>query len=161
MAARIRSCISPFLWFDHQAEEAARYYAAIFPGSSVGEVSRYDKAAAQASGQQEGSAMTVSFELDGQPFTALNGGPHFHFTEAVSFVVQCTDQDEIDHFWERLSEGGDPKSQQCGWLKDKFGLSWQVVPSQLPELLSKPRAMAALMEMKKIDLAALRSAAAT
>ena len=160
MASRIRSRISPFLWFDHQAEEAARHYAAIFPGSSVGAVSRYDKASAQASGQKEGSAMTVSFELDGQPFTALNGGPHFRFTEAVSFVVQCADQDEIDHYWQRLSEDGDSKSQQCGWLKDKFGLSWQVIPAQLPELLSNPRAMAALMQMKKIDLATLRSAAA-
>jgi len=158
MSAPIQSRISPFLWFDGQAEEAARHYAAIFPDSRVGAVSRYDKAAAAASGQKEGSAMTVSFELDGHAFTALNGGPQFHFNEAVSFVVSCADQDEIDHFWNHLSEGGDPNAQQCGWLKDKFGLSWQVVPAELPELLSKPAAMAALMQMKKIDLATLRAA---
>ena len=161
MNTRIRSRIHPFLWFDHQAEEAAGFYAAIFPDSSVGAVSRYDKAAAQASGQREGSAMTVEFVLDGQAFTALNGGPHFHFNEAVSFVVACADQDEIDHFWKRLSEGGDPNAQQCGWLKDRFGLSWQVVPADLPELLSIPGAMAALMQMKKIDIEGLRAGAAS
>jgi len=158
MSARIRSRISPFLWFDNQAEQAAQHYIAIFPDSRIGAVSRYDKVAAEASGQKQGSAMTVAFELDGQAFTALNGGPHFRFNEAVSFVVACADQDEIDHYWNRLAEGGDPNAQQCGWLKDKFGLSWQVIPAELPELLSKPAAMAALMQMKKIDLVALRAA---
>lgn len=158
MTARIHSRISPFLWFDHQAEQAAQYYAAIFPDSRIGPVSRYDKAAAEASGQEQGRAMTVAFELDGQRFTALNGGPHFRFNEAVSFVVTCANQDEIDYYWNRLSEGGDPTAQRCGWLKDQFGLSWQVVPAELPELLSKPAATAALMQMKKIDLAALRIA---
>jgi predicted 3-demethylubiquinone-9 3-methyltransferase (glyoxalase superfamily) len=160
MSARIRSRISPFLWFDHQAEEAARHYAAIFPDSSVGAVSRYDKAAAQASGQPEGNAMTVDFVLDGQAFTALNGGPHFRFNEAVSFVVACADQDEIDYYWQQLSEGGDPAAQRCGWLKDRFGLSWQVIPAELPELLSIPGAMGALMQMKKIDIQSLRAARA-
>jgi len=108
--------ITPFLWFDKQAEEAANHYAAIFPHSSVGKVVRYDKAAAQASGQQEGAAMTVPFTLDGHKFVALNGGPLFHFTPAVSFVVHCETQDEIDHYWNELSAGGDPSAQQCGWL---------------------------------------------
>jgi predicted 3-demethylubiquinone-9 3-methyltransferase (glyoxalase superfamily) len=159
MPARVQQRISPFLWFDSQAEEAAGHYAAVFPNSRIGEVTRYDKSGAQASGQPEGSAMTVPFEIDGQAFTAINGGPHFKFTEAVSFVVSCADQDEIDHYWDRLSEGGEPKAQQCGWLKDKFGLSWQVVPAELPELMKHPGVMPAILGMKKIDLAALRAAA--
>ena len=151
--------ITPFLWFDTQAEEAATLYASIFPNSHVGKVMRYDKAAAQASGRPEGSAMTVAFELDGQRFVALNGGPHFKFNEAVSFVVNCTTQAEIDHYWDSLSEGGDPKAQQCGWLKDKYGVSWQVVPTELPDLIKHPKAMQAMLQMKKFDLAALRKAA--
>ena len=159
MTARIAQRITPFLWFDSQAEEAARHYADIFDNARVGAVTRYDKAGAEASGQKEGSAMTVAFELDGQLFTAINGGPHFRFTEAVSFVVHCANQDEIDHYWSRLSEGGDPKGQQCGWLKDRYGLSWQVIPAELPELMKHGGVMAALMKMKKIDLATLRAAA--
>ncbi|GAB3093145.1 VOC family protein [Lysobacter terrae] len=152
--------ITPFLWFDKQAEEAANYYASIFDNSRVGTVARYDKAAAQASGLPEGTAMTVAFELDGVPFVALNGGPHFKFTEAVSFVVNCESQAEIDHYWSRLADGGDPTGQQCGWLKDKFGLSWQVVPTELPQLIRHPKAMQAMLQMKKIDLGTLREAAA-
>jgi predicted 3-demethylubiquinone-9 3-methyltransferase (glyoxalase superfamily) len=152
--------ITPFLWFDKQAEEAATYYAAIFDNSHVGAVSRYDKAASQASGLPEGTAMTVAFELDGVPFVALNGGPHFKFTEAVSFVVSCESQAEIDRFWNHLAEGGDPTAQQCGWLKDKFGLSWQVVPTELPQLIRHPKAMQAMLQMKKIELGTLREAAA-
>jgi predicted 3-demethylubiquinone-9 3-methyltransferase (glyoxalase superfamily) len=152
--------ITPFLWFDHQAEEAANFYASIFPNSSVGKVHRYDKAAAQASGRPEGSAMTVAFELDGQRFVALNGGPHFQFSSAISFVVNCTSQAEIDHFWDMLTQGGDPKAQQCGWLKDKYGVSWQVVPTELPHLISNPKGMQAMLQMKKFDIETLRKAAA-
>ena len=152
--------ITPFLWFDSQAEEAVRFYATIFPNSQVGSVMRYDKTAAQATGRQEGSAMTVAFELDGQRFVALNGGPHFKFNEAISFVVNCTSQEEIDHYWNRLAEGGDPKAQQCGWLKDKYGVSWQVVPTELPDLIRHPKAMQAMLQMKKFDLHELRKAAA-
>ena len=152
--------ITPFLWFDSQAEEAARFYAAIFPNSHVGNVMRYDKTAAQATGRAEGSAMTVAFELDGQRFVALNGGPHFKFNEAISLVINCTSQAEIDHYWDKLAEGGDPKAQQCGWLKDKYGVSWQVVPTELPDLIKQPKAMQAMLQMKKFDLAALRKAAA-
>lgn len=152
--------VTPFLWFDTQAEEAARFYAAIFPNSQIGTVMRYDKAAAQASGRPEGSAMTVAFELDGQRFVALNGGPHFKFSEAISFVINCTSQEDIDHYWNNLAQGGDPKAQQCGWLKDKYGVSWQVVPSELPDLIRRPKAMQAMLQMKKLDLAALRKAAA-
>jgi len=152
--------ITPFLWFDTQAEEAVKFYAAIFPNSHIGQVMRYDKAAAQASGRPEGSAMTLAFELDGQRFVALNGGPHFKFSEAPSFVVNCTSQEEIDHYWDKLAEGGDPKAQQCGWLKDKYGVSWQVVPTDLPDLIRHPKAMQAMLQMKKFDLGALRKAAA-
>lgn len=114
--------ITPFLWFDHQAEEAANFYASIFKNSKVGHVARYDDAGAKASGRPKDSAMTVAFQLDGQDFVALNGGPHFKFTEAVSFVVNCQTQEEVDHYWEKLSAGGDEQAQQCGWLKDKYGL---------------------------------------
>ena len=153
--------ITPFLWFDSQAEEAATFYASIFPNSSIGHVHRYDKAASQASGRPEGSAMTVPFELDGQKFVALNGGPIFRFTEAISFVINCTSQAEIDHYWNRLTEGGDPDAQQCCWLKDKFGVSWQVVPTDLPQLISNPKGMQAMLRMKKFDIEALRKAAAS
>jgi len=152
--------ITPFLWFNSQAEEAAAFYAAIFPNSHVGTITRYDQAAAQASGRPEGSAMTVAFELDGQPFVALNGGPHFKFSEAISFVVNCASQQEIDHYWDKLAEGADPKAQQCGWLKDKYGVSWQVVPTELPDLIKHPKAMQVMLQMKKFDLATLRKAAA-
>lgn len=153
--------ITPFLWFDSQAEPAASFYTSIFPNSRIENVTRYDAASAEVSGRPQGSVMTVAFQLEWQPFVALNGGPEFRFTEAVSFVVNCDDQEEVDYYWEKLSEGGDPAAQQCGWMKDKFGLSWQVVPKALGELLNDPepvragRVMQALLRMKKIDVAAL------
>lgn len=156
--------ITPFLWFDTQAEEAAAFYTSIFENSRIVATTRYSKESEAFSGRPAGSVMTVAFELDGQSFTALNGGPAFRFTEALSLVISCRSQDEVDHFWSRLSEGGDPKAQQCGWLKDRFGVSWQVVPTELPVLLSGPdadkarRVTAALMQMKKIDLDVLRRA---
>jgi predicted 3-demethylubiquinone-9 3-methyltransferase (glyoxalase superfamily) len=158
--------ITPFLWFDTQAEEAVRFYTAIFNNSRIDTVTRYGKAGAAASGQPADSVMTTAFQLNGQDFVALNGGPHFKFTEAVSFVVNCDTQDEIDHYWEQLAAGGEPKAQQCGWLKDKFGVSWQIVPTVLPELLGSAdpeksqKVMQALLQMKKLDIAALRQAAA-
>jgi predicted 3-demethylubiquinone-9 3-methyltransferase (glyoxalase superfamily) len=158
--------ITPCLWFDGQAEEAAAFYTSVFPNSRIVKVARYGKEGAAVSGMPEGSAMTVAFQLDGQDFTALNGGPQFRFTEALSLVVDCASQAEVDHYWARLSEGGDEKAQQCGWLKDRYGVSWQVVPTQLPELLSHPdpekarRAMQAMLGMQKLDLAALRRAVA-
>lgn len=152
--------ITPFLWYDNQAEEAANYYVSTFKNSKVLKATRYNEASARASGQPQGSVMTVEFELDGQKFVAINGGPHFKLTEAVSFVVNCENQEELDYFWERLSAGG--TEVQCGWLKDQFGLSWQVVPTILPELIKDPekgpRAMAALMKMKKIDIETLKQA---
>lgn len=138
-----------------------RFYTSIFSNSRTTSTVRYDSASAKASGRPEGSVMTIAFELDGQQFTALNGGPHFRFNEALSLVVNCETQAEEDHFWNRLSEGGDEKAQQCGWLKDRFGVSWQVVPTQLPQLLTGPhpekarKAMQAVLRMKKIDLEAL------
>jgi predicted 3-demethylubiquinone-9 3-methyltransferase (glyoxalase superfamily) len=156
--------ITPCLWFDNQAEEAAKFYTGIFKNSKIGKISRYGEAGKDVHGQTPGSVMTVAFELEGQPFVALNGGPLFKFNEAVSFQIICKDQKEIDYYWEKLTPGGDPNAQQCGWLKDKFGLSWQVVPSVLIEMLSGPiseksqRAMSALMEMKKFDLAELERA---
>jgi len=150
--------ITPMLWFDHQAEEAAQFYTSIFRNSKITGLSRYGDAGPG----PKGSVMVVSFELDGQPFTALNGGPRFKFTEAVSFVVNCADQPEVDHFWARLLEGGAP--QQCGWLKDRYGLSWQVVPAAVIEMLSDPdpvrsqSAMGAVMGMVKIDIAKVRHA---
>ncbi|KAG9603931.1 hypothetical protein KCV01_g6655, partial [Aureobasidium melanogenum] len=151
--------ITPFLWFDTQAEEAATFYTGIFPHSRILSVARYTKEAAQASGRPEGSAMTVSFELDGQPVTALNGGPVFTFNQAISLVVHCHDQEEIDHFWNHLSQDGDASVQACGWLKDKYGLSWQVVPGDIAELAGNAGSMAALTTMKKIDIAQLKAAA--
>jgi predicted 3-demethylubiquinone-9 3-methyltransferase (glyoxalase superfamily) len=124
--------ITPFLWFDHQAEEAAGFYTSIFPNSKIIKVVRYGKAGPGPAG----SAMTVEFQLEGQPLVALNGGPHFKFTEAISFLVDCQTQDEVDTYWEKLSAGG--SDMQCGWLKDKFGLSWQIVPTVLSQLLSDP-----------------------
>jgi len=150
--------ITPMLWFDHQAEEAARFYTSIFRNSKIGAVSRYGDSGPG----PKGSVMVVAFELDGQPFTALNGGPMFKFTEAISLVVNCADQKEVDHYWDRLTEGGAPV--QCGWLKDKYGLSWQIVPSVLSELMSGPdsarsqRVMAALMLMVKLDIGQLQQA---
>ncbi len=157
---------TPFFWFNGQAEEAAAFYTAIFDNSKIVTTTRYSKEIAQATGHAEGSVMTIAFELDGQKFATINGGPHFKFNEAISIVVNCQSQAEVDRYWERLGQGGDPAAQQCGWLKDKFGVSWQIVPSQLIELLSDPdpnrarRAGQAMMQMKKIDIDALRRAAA-
>jgi predicted 3-demethylubiquinone-9 3-methyltransferase (glyoxalase superfamily) len=153
--------ITPFLWFENKAEEAANFYVSIFPNSKILTTSRYSEEAAKASGRPKGSAMVVSFELDGQKFSALNGGPHFKFTEAVSFMVDCGTQAEVDHYWNKLSEGGQPS--RCGWLKDKYGLSWQIVPTALPKLMSDPakapRVMKALLQMDKLDIAQLEAAA--
>ena len=160
----VRTRITPCLWFDHQAEEAAQFYCSIFRDSRIGTVSRYGKEGFEIHGRPEGSAMTVEFELDGQSFTALNGGPVFQFNEAISFQINCETQEEVDYYWEKLSAGGDPKAQQCGWLKDRYGVSWQVVPRELMELVSDPsseksqRATRAMLQMKKIDIAALRRA---
>jgi predicted 3-demethylubiquinone-9 3-methyltransferase (glyoxalase superfamily) len=154
--------VVPCLWFDSQAEEAATFYTTVFKNSRLGRIARYTDAGREVHGRPSGSAMTVEFELEGISFTALNGGPHFKFTEAISFQVMCETQEEVDYFWEKLSEGGDPKAQQCGWLKDRFGLSWQVVPSVLGELMRGPgggKAMTALLKMKKLDIAELRKAA--
>jgi len=154
--------ITPFLWFDHQAEEAATFYVSIFKNSRITSVARYDDEAAKASGRPKGSVMTVAFELDGQEFTALNGGPLFRFTEAISLVVHCGTQEEVDHFWEKLSAGG--QQIQCGWLKDRFGVSWQVVPTVLGEMLQdkdpekSKRVMTAMLKMTKIEIETLRQA---
>lgn len=158
--------ITPFLWFNEEAEEAANYYVSVFDNSRILNITRYDAATAQATNRAPGSVMTVAFELDGQPFTALNGGPIFTFTPAVSLVVNCRTQEEVDHYWNALSKDGDPAAQQCGWLKDRFGLSWQVVPVQLIELLTAKdsakaqRVMQKVMTMKKLDLGVLEEAAA-
>jgi len=158
--------IAPCLWFDGQAEAAARFYASIFPNSKIGTVTRFSEAGHEIHGRPAGSVMTVAFELDGQAFTALNGGPMFKFNEAISFQIICDTQEEVDHYWTKLSEGGDENAQQCGWLKDKFGLSWQVVPRILPKLLNDPdveksrRAMQAMLRMKKLDIAQLQEAVA-
>jgi len=145
--------ITPFLWFNDNAEEAANFYLSIFKNSKITNVKRYGEAGPGPAG----TVMVVEFELDGQVFTALNGGPHFKFNEAVSFVVRCKDQGEIDYYWDALSVAGEG---QCGWLKDKFGLSWQIVPENIGELLSTPGAMKALGTMKKLDIAALKNASA-
>ena len=156
--------IRPCLWFDDQAEEAARFYVGVFKEARILQIARYGEAGREIHGRPPGSVMTVAFELAGQSFTALNGGPVFTFNEAISLQVHCDTQAEIDHYWSRLTAGGDPKSQQCGWLKDRFGVSWQVVPRALPELLADERSehaqrvMTALMQMKKLDIAALRRA---
>jgi predicted 3-demethylubiquinone-9 3-methyltransferase (glyoxalase superfamily) len=156
--------IAPCLWFDDQAEPAAHYYTGIFPNSRIGDISRYGEAGREYHGKPAGSVMTVAFELDGQKFTALNGGPLFKFNEAISFQVNCETQEEVDHYWEKLSEGGDEQAQQCGWLKDRYGVSWQVVPTILHELLApsntaqSERVMLALLQMKKLDIGLLRQA---
>ena len=157
---------TPCLWFDDQAEEAARFYVGIFPNSRIVNITRYGKAGFETHHRPEGSVMVAAFELDGQSFTALNGGPLFTFNPAVSFVINCATQDEIDHYWDRLTAGGDPKAQQCGWLKDRYGLSWQVGPDAMGELFKNAqgpgaqRAMSAMLKMKKLDMEELRRAAA-
>ena len=154
----------PCLWFDSQAEEAAELYTAVFPNSRIVSVTRFGKEGFEIHGRPEGSVMSVDFEINGHPFQALNGGPMFKFTEAVSFQVLCDTQEGIDYYWERLTEGGDPSAQQCGWLKDKFGVSWQVVPAMLSEWITGPdarsqRVMAVMLQMeKKLDIRQLREA---
>ena len=156
--------ITPCLWFDDQAEEAARFYVGVFKNGQMGEISRYSEVGQELHGKPPGSVMTVTFELEGQTFTALNGGPAFKLNEAVSFEVDCADQAEVDHFWHRLSAGGDPRAQQCGWLKDRFGVSWQIVPHALRAMLRDPdqekvqRTTAAMLRMKKLDIAELERA---
>ena len=149
--------ITPFLWFDSQAEEAAKFYVSVFKDSKMGQVSRYGDGMPL----PKGTVMTAAFEIEGQPFIALNGGPDFKFTPAVSFVINCDTQKEIDHYWDKLTGGGG-EEVQCGWVKDKYGLSWQIVPTQLPELVRKSsdKVMHALLKMKKLDIAALQRAAA-
>ena len=152
--------LTPCLWFDTEAEEAATLYTSVFPNSKIGEVARYGEAGPR----EAGTVMTVSFELNGQKFLALNGGPDFKFNEAISFQIDCENQDEVDMYWRELSEGGE--EGPCGWLKDRFGVSWQVVPTRLPELLGDPdrekaqRVMAAMLKMKKIQIDELEAAAA-
>ena len=156
--------ISPCLWFDHQAEEAAKFYVSVFKNSKIGRVSRYTSVGQEIHGRKPGSVMTVEFDLDGQRFTALNGGPDFTFNEAVSLQINCETQEEVDYYWDKLTAGGDQKAQQCGWLKDKFGMSWQVVPDPLIDMIKDPdkekaqRAFKAMMQMKKLDLDAARRA---
>jgi predicted 3-demethylubiquinone-9 3-methyltransferase (glyoxalase superfamily) len=156
--------ISPCLWFNREAEEAARFYCGIFPNSRITAVTHYGQVGQEIHGGAPGTVLTVSFELDGIPFTALNGGPTFTFNEAISLQVHCTTQDEIDHYWNALSRGGDEAVQQCGWLKDRYGVSWQVVPRQLEDWIvdsdqaRADRVMAALLQMKRLDLAALEAA---
>lgn len=158
------SGITTCLWFDDQAEEAAAFYASVFRNGRITGKSYFGEAGHEIHGRPAGSVMTVAFELDGRPFTALNGGPIFKFSEAVSLQVICETQEEVDYYWERLGVGGDPQAQQCGWLKDKFGLSWQVVPRRLVEIFEGPataatqRAMTAMLQMKKLDIAALERA---
>jgi len=156
--------ITPCLWFDDQAEEAVNFYISIFKNSKVVNITRYGEAGAEASGRPKGTVMTITFQLEGQEFMALNGGPVFKFTEAISFLVNCETQEEIDELWQRLSEGGDEKAQQCGWLKDKYGLSWQIVPTILGEMLQdkdpkkSEKVMEALLKMSKIDIKTLKQA---
>ena len=151
--------ITPCLWFDDQAEQAVEFYLSIFANSRIISLSRYGEAGQEIHGRPPGSVMTVAFELDGQAFTALNGGPLFTFNDAISLQVSCQDQAQVDHYWDQLSAGGDPAAQQCGWLKDRYGVSWQIVPSVLAQLLGDPdtaksqRVMTALLQMKKLDIA--------
>jgi len=156
--------ISPCLWLDGNGEEAARFYVSIFKNSRMGAITRFGKEGFEIHGRPAVSVMTVNFVLDGQEFTGLNGGPLFKFNQAISLVVNCDSQAEIDHYWEKLGAGGDPQAQQCGWLKDKYGLSWQIVPTALQEMYKagvsakSERAMKAMLQMKKLDIAALQKA---
>ncbi len=157
--------ITPCLWFDNHAEEAAQFYTSVFKNSKIGNISRYGEAGKEFHQKPVGSAMTVAFEINGQPFTALNGGPQFHFNEAISFQIMCDSQAEVDYYWEKLSQGGDENAQRCGWLKDKFGISWQIIPVEFLKLISGPdaektkRTMQAMFQMKKLDINALKRAA--
>ena len=155
--------ITPFLWFDGQAEEAAQYYTSIFPNSEISGITHYSEATSEGSGRPKGTVMTVEFTLDGQKFMALNGGPEFQFTPAISLFVNCGTQEEVDYYWSRLTEGG--KEVACGWLSDKFGVSWQIVPIEMMDLIKDPdpaksdRAMKAMMEMVKIEISGIKRAA--
>ena len=148
--------ISPMLWFDTEAEDAANFYVSIFKDSKIKTIHRYPDAGQEVTGKEAGSVLTVLFELNGQEFTALNGGPNFKFTEAISFVIACEDQEEIDYYWDKIS--ATPEAEQCGWLKDKFGLSWQVVPEDIDDLIQSPAAMNLMLKMKKIVIADLKNA---
>jgi len=160
--AKLKQKISPCLWFDTEAEDAAEFYMSVFENSAIKQISRYGNAGREVHGKEPGTVMVVEFEIEGQTFTALNGGPHFKFNEAVSFQVMCDTQAEIDYFWSKLSQDG--REGQCGWLKDKYGLSWQVVPSELPELIADTsgarldRVIGAVMQMKKFDIEAIKHA---
>lgn len=164
MKKPVKQKITPFLWFDNQAEEAAKFYTAVFKNSRIGKIAYYGKEGYEIHGMPSGTIMTIEFELDGQNFVALNGGPHFKFNEAISFVVNCETQEEMDYYWEKLSEGGDEKAHQCGWLKDRYGVSWQIVPTVLGRMLQdkdtekSERVMKALLQMKKLDIGKLRQA---
>ncbi len=159
---QIKSKIVPCLWFDNQGEEAAKFYTSIFKGSKINKITHYTEAGREVHGRKAGSVMTVAFELAGQPFTALNGGPQFKFNESISFQVNCETQDEIDHFWSKLSEGG--QEGPCGWLKDQFGVSWQIIPSMMADLFANPdprksgKVMQAMLKMKKLNIAELKRA---
>lgn len=156
--------ITSNLWFDRQAEEAAKYYTGIFRDSEILRTTHYSKEGFEIHKMPEGTVMTVDFTIEGQKFVALNGGPAFQFNEAISFIVNCKNQQEVDYYWEKLSQGGDPQAQVCGWLKDKFGVSWQIVPEQLPEMIGdsdrekSDRVMRAMLQMKKLDIHALEDA---
>lgn len=156
--------ITPNLWFNNQAEEAVKFYTSIFKNSGIGRISRYGKEGIEIHKKPEGSILTIEFQLEGQSFLALNGGPEFQFNEALSLIINCDNQEEVDYYWKKLTEGGDEKAQICGWLKDKFGLSWQVVPSLLSDLLVEPvtekseRVMREIFKMKKLDIATLKRA---
>jgi predicted 3-demethylubiquinone-9 3-methyltransferase (glyoxalase superfamily) len=156
--------ITPCLWFDNQAEEATNFYTSIFKKSKIGNISRYGKEGYEVHGGEAGTVLTIDFEIEGQKYTALNGGPVFKFNEAISFVVQCKTQKEVDYYWEKLSEGGDKRAQQCGWLKDKYGVSWQIVPIVLGEMLrdkdpgKSDRVMKSMLQMKKLDIEELKRA---
>ena len=150
--------ITTNLWFDDQAEQAAEFYTSIFKNSRIRRISRYGKEGYEIHGKVEGTVMTVEFQIEGQEFVALNGGSHFRFNEAISFIVNCETQTEVDYLWDKLSEGGDPEAQQCGWLRDKFGISWQIVPTVLTEMVNDPnseksqKAVKAMLQMKKLDI---------
>src|SRR5689334_19466767 len=156
--------INPFLWFENLAEDASKFYVSVFKNSKINTITRYGKEGYELHKMKEGTVMTVDFEIEGQRFIALNGGPMFKFNESISFQVNCDTQEEVDYYWEKLSEGGDEKAQQCGWLKDKYGLSWQVVPSAIPAMLTDAdpekvkRVMEVVMRSKKFDIAELKQA---
>lgn len=156
--------INANLWFDNNAEEAVKFYTSVFKNAKTGRINRYGKEGYEIHGRPEGSIMTIEFWIEGQPFLALNGGPHFKFNEAISFVVNCDTQEDIDYYWEKLSAGGDEKAQMCGWLKDKFGVSWQIVPVELADMFTDhtsakyQRVMRTMLQMKKLDITALKQA---